>query len=292
MRTRPALRPGAPLAFTHHHDELEACAAIRVAILDAGLACSASIPRPAEMGGLIHIAGTGSSIVATAFVCRSTGTTARSGLFEGAEVRRGHGRAWHPPAGPCRAGRRHGSPGAAFPIARPVRREESRDRAKRRPRRSRNRARPRPGRAPGALDAHAGPGGPAHVAPGARVETACLTPSQGADADADSSSTGSTKWTPPPGWEGPTRSSSTSGSRNGPSQGNGFWCRGTWARSWKTQRPASLAARLQGAPQRHAAPPRCDRRRGLTLAPMDWPVPTTRQRGFVSRPRQQPDPGP
>ena len=127
---------------------------------------------------------------------------------------------------------------------------------------------------------------------GARVETACLTPSQGADADADSSSTGSTKWTPPPGWEGPTRSSSTSGSRNGPSQGNGFWCRGTWARSWKTQRPASLAARLQGAPQRHAAPPRCDRRRGLTLAPMDWPVPTTRQRGFVSRPRQQPDPGP
>ena len=47
--------------------------AIGVAILDAGLICSASIPCPAEMGGSIHIHGTGSSIVDTIFVCRDHG---------------------------------------------------------------------------------------------------------------------------------------------------------------------------------------------------------------------------
>lgn len=45
-----------------------------MAILDAGLICSASLPCPAEMGASIHISGTGSSIVDTVFVCRSTGT--------------------------------------------------------------------------------------------------------------------------------------------------------------------------------------------------------------------------
>lgn len=79
-----ALKPGAPLAFTYHHNKLEAYAAIGVAILDAGLTCSAAIPCPAEMGGSIHIAGTGSSVVDTVFVCRATGTTAQSGLFEDA----------------------------------------------------------------------------------------------------------------------------------------------------------------------------------------------------------------
>ena len=71
-----ALKPGAPLVFTYHHNKLEAYQAIGVAILDAGLTCSASIPCPAEMGGSIHIHGTGSSIVDTVFVCRSTGATA------------------------------------------------------------------------------------------------------------------------------------------------------------------------------------------------------------------------
>lgn len=66
-----ALRPGAPLAFTYHHNKLEAYQAIGVAILDAGLTCSASLPCPAEMGGSIHIHGTGSSIIDTVFVCRS-----------------------------------------------------------------------------------------------------------------------------------------------------------------------------------------------------------------------------
>lgn len=43
-----------------------------VAILDAGLVCSASLPVPVKWGS-IHINGTGSSIIDTVFVCRSTG---------------------------------------------------------------------------------------------------------------------------------------------------------------------------------------------------------------------------
>jgi len=74
-----ALKPGAPLAFTYHHNRVEAYHAIGVAILDAGLTCSASLPCPAEMGGSIHIHNTASSIIDTVFVCRTNG-----------EVRRGH----------------------------------------------------------------------------------------------------------------------------------------------------------------------------------------------------------
>jgi hypothetical protein len=44
-----------------------------VALLDAKLTCSAAFPCPAEMGASIHINGTGSSIIDTVFVCRSTG---------------------------------------------------------------------------------------------------------------------------------------------------------------------------------------------------------------------------
>jgi putative DNA methylase len=47
---------------------------VAVAVLDAGLTCSASLPCPAEMGASIHISGTGSSIIDTVFVCRSTGS--------------------------------------------------------------------------------------------------------------------------------------------------------------------------------------------------------------------------
>jgi adenine-specific DNA methylase len=65
-----ALKPGAPLAFTFHHNKLEAYQAVGVAILDAGLTCTKALPCPAEMGGSIHIHGTGSSIVDTVFVCR------------------------------------------------------------------------------------------------------------------------------------------------------------------------------------------------------------------------------
>ncbi len=81
-RVARALKPGAPLVFTYHHNKLEAYQAIGVAILDARLTCSASIPCPAEMAGSIHIHGTGSSIIDTVFVCRSTGATARSTLFD------------------------------------------------------------------------------------------------------------------------------------------------------------------------------------------------------------------
>jgi putative DNA methylase len=53
-----------------------------VAILDAGLVCSASLPCPGEMGGSIHINGTGSSIIDTVFVCRSTGVMQRKWLAD------------------------------------------------------------------------------------------------------------------------------------------------------------------------------------------------------------------
>src|SRR5208337_2867134 len=72
-----ALKPGRPLVFTYHHNRIEAYFPVAVAILDAGLKCSASIPCPAEMGASIHINGTGSSIVDTVFVCRSQGTVSR-----------------------------------------------------------------------------------------------------------------------------------------------------------------------------------------------------------------------
>jgi len=67
------LKPGKPLAFTYHHNQLDAYIPMAVAILDAGLVASASLPCPAEMGASIHINGTGSSVVDTVFVCRSTG---------------------------------------------------------------------------------------------------------------------------------------------------------------------------------------------------------------------------
>lgn len=81
-RMADALKPGAPLVFTYHHNRLEAYHAAGVAILDAGLTCSASLACPGEMGGSIHIHGTGSSIVDTVFVCRSSGRMPKRWLFE------------------------------------------------------------------------------------------------------------------------------------------------------------------------------------------------------------------
>jgi len=81
-RVAQALKPGAPLAFTFHHNKIEAYGAVAVAILDAGLTCTATIPCPAEMGGSIHIHGTGSSIVDTVFVCRVHGHVRRRQLCE------------------------------------------------------------------------------------------------------------------------------------------------------------------------------------------------------------------
>jgi putative DNA methylase len=77
-----AMKPGEPLVFTYHHNRLEAYYPVAVAILDAGLTCSASLPCPAEMGASIHIGGTSSSIIDTIFVCRTTGSVPRRWLQE------------------------------------------------------------------------------------------------------------------------------------------------------------------------------------------------------------------
>lgn len=79
-RSAKRLKLGRPLAFTYHHNQLEAYLPLAVAILDADLVCSASLPCPAEMGASIHINGTGSSVIDTVFVCRSTGRFPRRWL--------------------------------------------------------------------------------------------------------------------------------------------------------------------------------------------------------------------
>jgi putative DNA methylase len=78
QRMANALKPGAPFVFSYHHNKPEAYYPIAVALLDAGLTCSASIPCPAEMGASIHINGTASSIIDTIFVCRLHGKVPRS----------------------------------------------------------------------------------------------------------------------------------------------------------------------------------------------------------------------
>ena len=76
------LKPGSPLAFTYHHNKLDAYVPLAVAILDSGLVCSASLPCPAEMGASIHINGTGSSVIDTVFVSRSTGRIPRRWIVD------------------------------------------------------------------------------------------------------------------------------------------------------------------------------------------------------------------
>ena len=76
-RAAARLRMGSPLAFTYHHNKLDAYVPMAVAILDGGLTCSASLPCPAEMGASIHINGTASSVIDTVFVCRQTGLVPR-----------------------------------------------------------------------------------------------------------------------------------------------------------------------------------------------------------------------
>jgi hypothetical protein len=69
-RTAAALKPGAPFAFSYHHNDITAYFPVAVAILDAGLVCSKVLPCPAEMSASIHIKGTASSTVDSIFVCR------------------------------------------------------------------------------------------------------------------------------------------------------------------------------------------------------------------------------
>ncbi len=67
-----ALKTDAPFVFTYHHNDPGAYIPVVVAILDAGLDCSATLPAVAEMSASIHILGTGSSVLDTVFVCRHT----------------------------------------------------------------------------------------------------------------------------------------------------------------------------------------------------------------------------
>lgn len=76
-RMASAMKHRAPFVFTYHHNSIDAYLPVGVAILDAGFACTASLPCPAEMGASIHISGTGSSVVDTVFVCRTTGIMRR-----------------------------------------------------------------------------------------------------------------------------------------------------------------------------------------------------------------------
>jgi hypothetical protein len=65
-----ALKPGAPFVFTYHHNDPTAYIPVVVAVLDAGLHCTATLPAAAEMSASLHIAGTNSSVLDSVFVCR------------------------------------------------------------------------------------------------------------------------------------------------------------------------------------------------------------------------------
>ena len=69
-----ALKPGAPFVFTYHHNDPSAYVAVVVAILDAGLDCTATLPAAAEMSASLHILGTKSSVLDSIFVCRHVNT--------------------------------------------------------------------------------------------------------------------------------------------------------------------------------------------------------------------------
>lgn len=66
-----ALKPNAPFVFTYHHNDPLAYLPLVVAMLDAGLNCTAALPAPAEMAASLHIAGSNSSVLDTVFVCRA-----------------------------------------------------------------------------------------------------------------------------------------------------------------------------------------------------------------------------
>jgi len=77
QRYAAALKPGAPFVFTYHHNDPYAYLPIVVAVLDAQLECLATLPAAAEMGASLHIAGTGSSVLDSVFICRPVCGTRR-----------------------------------------------------------------------------------------------------------------------------------------------------------------------------------------------------------------------
>ena len=66
-----ALKPGAPFVFSFHHNDPQAYVPVVVALLDAGLICTAVLPAAAEMAASLHIARTSSSVLDSVFVCRN-----------------------------------------------------------------------------------------------------------------------------------------------------------------------------------------------------------------------------
>lgn len=70
QRAAATLRPGGLFAFTYHHNNVVAYLPVIVALLDAGLRTTASLPCPAEMSASLHIARTGSSVVDTILMAR------------------------------------------------------------------------------------------------------------------------------------------------------------------------------------------------------------------------------
>ena len=76
-RMESALKPDAPLVFTYHHNRMQAYLPIAVALLDAELTCTVSLPCPGEMSASIHISHSQSSVVDTVFVCRKRGSVSR-----------------------------------------------------------------------------------------------------------------------------------------------------------------------------------------------------------------------
>lgn len=69
-RFASALKQGAPFVFTYHHNDPAAYVPLVVAVLDAGMDCTCTLPAAAEMSASLHIAGTSSSILDSVFVCR------------------------------------------------------------------------------------------------------------------------------------------------------------------------------------------------------------------------------
>lgn len=71
-RYAKALKPLAPFVFTYHHNSPDVYTPIIIAILDADLDCTMTLPAAAEMSASLHIAGTDSSVLDSVFVCRKT----------------------------------------------------------------------------------------------------------------------------------------------------------------------------------------------------------------------------
>jgi len=86
-----ALKPDAPFVFTYHHNDLAAYAPVCVALLDAGLLCTAVLPAPAEMGASLHIHGTESSTVDSVVVSRRKQSGAPGALMNRGALERALG---------------------------------------------------------------------------------------------------------------------------------------------------------------------------------------------------------